>query len=145
MTVGWEREVGCGLEAFGHRCESILSHVFAHTPHALTGKNYWEMFTRYDKVAPGQSACGMVHWAPNSDSDYDWGNTRYVPSTCDDWLNFPHLSGKTSQVNCTEWGNGDMAGHHLWWFSHFPQAASLDADGMLLNWWGYVSVFLTGY
>jgi len=145
MTLGWEREVGCALEDFGHAAESILGHVFSSTPHPNTGVNYWELFTRYDKMFPDQAACGNVHFAPNSECDYDWGNRRYVWSTCDDWLNFPNLTGKRRLVNCTEWGDGDMAKHHLWWFAHFPKAAGLDADGFLQNWWGYLTVFLTGY
>lgn len=141
MTVGWERELGCALEDFCHRTESILSYVFASTSHEGTGRNYWLEFIRYDLVAPGQAAVGNCHFAPNSESDYDWGNTRYVQSTCDDWLNFPNLTGAKKSVNCTEWGSGDQAAHHIWWLSHIPNAHGVDADGMLYNWWGYISIF----
>jgi hypothetical protein len=145
VTLGWEREVGCALEDLGHASESMLSYIFSQASHANTAKNYWQLFTKYDATSPGQAACGNVHWAPNSESDYDWGNSRYVVSTCDDWLDFPHLDGATRSVNRTEWGGGDMALHHLWWFSHFGKAEGLDADGMLYNWWGYTTTFLTGY
>ena len=57
--------------------------------------NTWERFTLYDMVAPNNAACGNVHFAPNSEHDYDWGNKRVVWSTCDDWLNYPALSGNS--------------------------------------------------
>jgi len=33
-----------------------------------------EAFIRYEKTAPGKSACGNIHFAPNSQVDYDWSN-----------------------------------------------------------------------
>ena len=38
--------------------------------------NLWKVFSRYDQIAPGQAEVGMMHWAPNSVRDYDWGNAR---------------------------------------------------------------------
>ena len=32
-------------------------------------------------VAPGQAALGNVHFAPNSERDYDWGNPRPSPAS----------------------------------------------------------------
>ena len=110
MSFNYEREVGCMLENCGHRTESTLSHVFG-GPHPLTGVNYWQMFTQYDKIAPGQAAVGSVHYAPNSENDYDWGNRRYVLSSADDWLNFPNLTGEKRLMNTSDWGGGDMRLH----------------------------------
>jgi len=139
MGFNYQRGVDCMLESFGHRVESILSYVFSNNN--IKGINYWEKFTLYDKIAPGESGCGTVHFAPNSESDYDWGNSRYVYSTCDDWLKYPNLTGEKRKVNCSEWGGGDMRLHHIWWLSHIPKADGLDSNGMLNNWWGYFSKY----
>jgi hypothetical protein len=131
------------LENFGHRVESILTKVYGRWNHKvpLEQMNTWERFTLYDKVAPGNAACGNVHFAPNSERDYDWGNKRFVWSTCDDWLNYPALTGKKRLVNCDEWGGGDIRAHHKWWLSHLPKAKGIAPDGKLANWWKYVVDF----
>ncbi len=131
MGFNYEREVGCMLEDLGHQAESIMTHVYRHQ-HG--DANLWERFTRYDKIAPGRAACGNVHFAPNSEHDYDWGNRRPVSSDCDDWLEFPHLTGRCRTVDCRDWGNGDMREHHLWWFRRIPHASGT-TDGIANNWW----------
>ena len=135
MGFNYERDAGCMLENLGHRAESMMEQVFRDTPRSA---NLWQQFTLYDKIAPGHSGCGNVHFAPNSERDYDWGNRRTVPSTCDDWLAFPDLHHITRPVNCSEWGNGDMRAHHLWWFRHFPHGPGSIAPGISNNWWQYV-------
>lgn len=138
MGFNYERGVGEMLECFGHRAESILWHVFGSWEPKPT--HDWNRFSLYDKVAPGQAGCGTVHFAPNSDADYDWGNQKMVWSTCDDWLEYPHLTGKRRQVNCAEWGNGDIRQHHIWWFTHFPHAEGR-TKGNLNHWWPYLVDF----
>ena len=164
MGFNYERDAGCMLENLGHRAESILEHVFARAPvtaaasgsaadsparpsllsrlfgrgggsGASSALNLWQQFTLHDRVAPGRAACGNVHFAPNSERDYDWGNRRTVPSTCDDWLHYPNLGGLTRAVNCAEWGNGDMRLHHLWWFKRFPHVDGYANNGIPHNWW----------
>ena len=134
MGFNYERGVGEMLEDLGHRAESIMSKVFE----GKRGEaNLWERFTRYDKTHPGRAECGNVHFAPNSERDYDWGNRREVVSRCDDWYNFPNFKGLSRRVNCSEWGNGDIRLHHLWWFKHFPHVAG-ETDGISNNWWSYI-------
>ncbi len=134
MGFSYERGAGEMLENLGHRVESIMSQVYR----SKRGEaNLWQRFTRYDKMDPGQAACGTIHFAPNSEFDYDWGNRREVPSSCDDWLQFPHLQGVMRRVNCREWGNGDIRQHHLWWLQHLPRAAGV-TGGIANNWWRYV-------
>jgi hypothetical protein len=138
MGFNYERGVGEMLEDLGHRAESILTHVFGSWEPKET--HAWNRFTLYDKVAPGKAACGNIHFAPNSERDYDWGNTKRVWSTCDDWLNYPNLTGKRRLVDCSEWGNGDIREHHKWWFRHLPKAPGR-TDGKLNNWWCYIVDF----
>jgi hypothetical protein len=134
MGFSYERGVGEMLEDLGHRAESLLAHVFRHT---RGDANLWERFTRHDLSHPGRAECGNVHFAPNSQRDYDWGNPRLVPSRCDAWLNFPDLSPPPRPVNCAEWGGGDIRAHHRWWFQHFPHGDGA-ASGIRHNWWAYV-------
>lgn len=134
MGFNYERGVDCMLENFGHRTESIMSRVFStHRPE----QNLWERFIQYDRTHPGQAQCGNVHFAPNSERDYDWENPRPVISYCDDWLTFPDLPGRSRLVDSREWGGGDMRLHHLWWLSHLPKTAG-ETYGVSNNWWSYI-------
>lgn len=134
MGFNYQRGVGEMLEAFGHRAEFILARAYRNT----TGNaNLWQRFTRYDKIYPGQAECGTVHYAPNSQTDYDWGNPAYVPSRCRNWLKFPDLSDPPVMVNCAEWGNGEIRQQHIWWLSLFPHLSGR-ANGVSWNWWEYV-------
>ncbi len=134
MGFNYERDVGCMLEDLGHRAESIMAQVYAGR---RGDRNLWEHFSRYDRIAPGRASVGNMHFAPNGERDYDWGNPRSVISDCDDWLNFPDLRGIHRQVNCREWGNGDMRRHHLWWFERVPHVEG-ETDGVRNNWWTYI-------
>ena len=134
MGFNYERDVGCMLENFGHRVESIMHHVYATS---TAQHNLWQEFCQYDARHPRQAACGNVHFAPNSTHDYDWGNRRAVLSSCDRWIDYPrtaHLPMRT--VDCREWGNGDMRAHHIWWFQHMPHTNAA-LDGVWGNWWDY--------
>ncbi len=134
MGFSYERGPGEMLHSFGHRCESIMARVYAPIS---ANANMWQQFTRYDKTSPGKAQVGTVHFAPNSQADYDYGNQRFVPSNCDDWYNYPNFKGITRQVNCAEWGNGDIRSMHKWWLKHFPKRSS-ETNGIADNWWQYV-------
>jgi hypothetical protein len=134
MGFSYERGVGEMLENLGHRAESIMTHVYRERQGEA---NLWQRFTRYDKVAPGMAEVGSVHFAPNSERDYDWGNPRFVPSRCDDWLHFPDFKGRVRTVNTAEWGGGDIRLHHRWWLSHLPKIPGR-TKGILNNWWRYI-------
>jgi len=134
MGFNYERGIGEMLESFGHRAESIMSHVFRRQ---RGDANLWERFIRYDLATPGQAEVGNVHFAPNSTQDYDWGNRNIVLSHCDNWTNFPDLSGASRPVNSSEWGDGDTRLHHLWWLRHFPHVTG-SSTSISHNWWEYI-------
>jgi hypothetical protein len=135
MGFSYERGVGEMLETMGHRAESIMEKTFEN----LTGDdNLWKRFIRYEKENPGRAAAGNMHFAPNSQGDYDWNNPRPVLSECDDWLeNFPNFKGVTRMVTSAEWGNGDPREHHRWWLMHLPKTAGR-RNGIHNNWWQYI-------
>lgn len=134
MGFNYERGAGEMLENLGHRAESIMAHVYRHKKRQA---NLWERFTRHEQSHPGQAECGTIHFAPNSERDYDWGNRRRVRSRCDDWLNFPDFEGLVREVNGRDWGNGDIRHHHLWWLRHLPHVAGT-TGGIANNWWAYI-------
>ena len=136
MGFSYERGVGEMLEDMGHRAESIMEKTFEQ----LTGDhNLWKRFIRYEKTHPGQAALGNIHFAPNSDRDYDWNNPSTVMSACDDWQdNFPDFKGVTREVTAADWGSGDIRKHHVWWLSHLPKVAGRK-NGIHHNWWQYIA------
>ncbi len=134
MGFSYERGVGEMLEDLGHRAESVLDYRWRNVPGEA---NLWKVFARYDQVEPGQAEVGLMHWAPNSVRDYDWGNVHPVPTRADDWLNFPNLTGEVKTLNGAAWGGGDIRAHHKWWFKHLPKAPGR-TNGVANNWWRYV-------
>jgi hypothetical protein len=136
MGFSYERYIGEMQESYGHRAESIMEKTFG----KLTGDaNLWKRFIQYEKTAPGKAACGNVHFAPNSQKDYDWNNPTLVKSECYDWqLNFPNFKGDVRTVGPSEWGSSDIRAHHKWWFNHFPRVAGRK-NGIHNNWWQYVA------
>ena len=133
MGFNYQRGTGEMLENMGHRAESIMRQVFR-DKHGEA--NLWEKFTRYDKTNPGQAEVGIVHYAPNSLKDYDWGNKTKVPTRAHTWQNFPNLAGTPRMANCADWGNGDTRLHHMWWFQYFPHITG-GKDGIAYNWFKY--------
>lgn len=145
ITYGFNYERGLGemLEDAGHRTESIMCNIFGPTDYSKDYSEYneWEKFTAYDLVSKGNAGVGSVHFAPNSKTDYDWGNPEEVLSYCDNWKNYPDLSGDPRIVTCDDWGGGDIAEHHKWWFEHLPHADGINEEtGNYNNWWKYFSL-----
>jgi len=134
MGYNYQRGVGEMIENLGHRAESIMEHVYRMQQ---GDANLWKRFTRYDKTHPGLAEVGIVHYSPNSDKDYDWGNKKKVKSRYHVWKNFPNLEGDPQEVDDGHWGQGDTRAHHLWWFGLFPHITG-GKDGIAYNWWRYV-------
>jgi len=150
MGFSCERGVGEMLESFGHRAESIVSKVFncqdfvawayKRNRQPATVESALNLFQRYisfDQITPGKAGIGTIHYAPNSDRDYDWNNPGRVPSNCNDWYNFPNFQNDVCRVNADEWGLGDIRAHHKWWLKHLPKVAGR-TDGVANNWWQYI-------
>jgi hypothetical protein len=162
MGFSYERGVGEMEEDLGHRTESVMGKLFncmdfvnwtyaydrSKTPYVkleptkydavkFAETNLFAKFLLYDRIAPGNSQCGNVHYAPNSQKDYEWGNPTPVITYADDWLTFPNLPRVQKMQNANSWGGGDIRGHHRWWFSRFPKVAGR-MNGVRLNWWQYI-------
>jgi len=134
MGFNYQRGVGEMLENFGHRAESIMKYTFRRE---RGDDNLWERFIRHEFKNPGQAEVGWMHYAPNSERDYDWGNKRKVLSRWRTWRNFPNLEGKAETVDCHDWGDGDIRLHHKWWFELLPKIGG-SANRIAYNWWQYI-------
>ena len=135
MGFSYERGVSEMIEDMGHRFESVLGYVFG--GRQANKNTLWSRFALRDIDWAGEAGCGNIHYGPNSTSDYDWGNTRFVQSSCNDWYNFPNLSGAKQNMNCSEWGC-EGYGFKKWWLRHLPRMSG-KTNGKLNNWWKYVA------
>lgn len=136
MGYSYERGMAEALESFGHRTESIMRRVYGSWDAADT--HAWNKFTLQDWQVPGRGGIGNAHNAFNAEAgtDYNRSSSRLLPTTADDWNNFPNLTGATTLKNCTTWGC-DGHGYLKWWYSHMPHMAGM-ANGILNNWWRYI-------
>lgn len=108
----------------------------------LTARNCgYDPKTGEGKLIP---ACGNVHFGPNSVTDYDWKNDTVVESSWRDWLeNYPELKGTHEPTDYRAWvpegkERDACRYHHRWWFSLFPHAAGMTAEGISHSWWDYL-------
>jgi hypothetical protein len=157
MGFNYERGAAEMLHDMGHRMESILAYVYhsfgvlqaaynSAKPNPAPGvgpekftnpKNDFEHFMLFDKIAPGRAEMGLLHTPPNAGKDYDWQNSNFVSSNCDDWLNYPDFRGRRRAINADEWGWGaDGYNFNKWWFRHVPHTGG-SRNGILNNWWDY--------
>jgi hypothetical protein len=133
MGFNYERGVGQMLENMGHRAESIMDHAFRFKNGP---ENLWKRFIQHEKTNPGEAEVGTLHYAPNSATDYDWGNQTRVKSRWYVWQNFPNLDGAPREVT-NDWGGGEIRAHHMWWFKLLPHITG-SRGGIAFNWWKYV-------
>jgi hypothetical protein len=147
MGLNPERGVGEALHSFGHRCESILRHVYGSWSASAAIDHLWDRFTRVGPVhGVGVAGCGNVHFPPNAGQDYAYAVEAPVLSEADAWLTFPDLSGPTHNIGRTAWGGPDYQRNYLnWWMARFPRAPGrYDDPGnpanhqKLNNWWAYL-------
>ncbi len=140
-VMGFNYEVGedNALHSYGHRVEGILSLTVGRGiwEGSAGETNAWNRFTRHSKQFPDGAHTGNVHYAPNSRSDYDYGQTNVVMSAADDWFNYPQLTGEKKPVNCDTWGKPHHLNFMRWWLNHLPKNAGV-TDGFYNNWWRYV-------
>lgn len=124
------------LENRGHQLEAVFGWV--------DGSVFNTKFVSpYGKTDGTVNHCGNVHIPPNGASDYDWRNTRSVPSSCSDW--HPDGSGAVEQVSCNNWTCNDDGGaaYKVWWMKRMPgRNNTLTYQGLSMrNWWDFIGDF----
>lgn len=146
VTMGFNYERGLAemLEDYGHRTESILWRAYGSWNNTGPAQHDWDRFTRYELIDPGHAACGNIHFPPNGQSDYDYGNVNFVYSTADDWRDhWPNLTGARTLISSHQWSFSHL-GYMRWWFGHLPRRPGVGANGKQNNWWHYTQDF-NGY
>ncbi len=111
--------VGKFVEGMGDQMDYTVA-ADANTQHL------WDKFTRIAKDAPGQAACGNVHYPPNGLADYDYTNNNAVLSLADDWLlNLPGLPRHHPPVQCRRVELRPTPVFEMMVQTHTPQARPL--------------------
>lgn len=152
MGLNYERGVDQAFHSFGHRTESAMIQAYKEA----TGKPWnpksttptpWDLFTRIQKDMPGEAHVGNIHFPPNGTSDYNYNNQTLVTSFAENWYRYPILLNMSRQVNVATWyytpgeplaEGQDHLGYLRWWYGHLPRYVGI-TDGVLNNWWYYVT------
>jgi len=157
-VMGWnyERHTDVALESFAHRVDGTLSIRVAdctwdlETYEDIQNADDWNKFV-ISKIEGDRfgipSACGGVHCPFNCRGEYDYDNLERYTSTCDDWYNYPYLTGQTNTIDCTAWNcdcnpDGTHPGcseenYMKYWLSHLPKVDGT-TNGKWNNWWKYI-------
>jgi hypothetical protein len=142
MGFSYERSQAEMLHNLGHRTEGVMNHVYGdwtdlyHTSKPLSSLTMWEKFAMRSNDMGWTPACGNTHGFINSTDAYSYSVTTPVQSTCNDWLNYPHLTGKTESISCSDWGCTQY-GFMKFWLGHLPKSDGV-TDGKWNNWWRYI-------
>lgn len=138
------RGVGEMLENHMHQLEHLLNNVDGRDstpPEKWSELLFWGKFVGSDashKIVTNPARCGWTHYAPNSESDYDWSNPRFVETDIEDWK--PDGIGKVQRMNADRWGR-DAIRWRVYWMQAIPGLDNgLTYRGKKLrNWWSFVS------
>jgi hypothetical protein len=158
MGLSHERTVETALESFGHRVEDVMAKIYGgwafpygppptEAPPILTA---WDEFSAKTYDPTDVAGCGFAHGSlnnytydgVNNPNSYDTANLDYAESNCNDWYNFPWMTGESYSYNCEMWAgtgctdNPDL-NWMLWWYDHMPYKAGT-YDGYATNWWRYI-------
>ena len=157
MNVSVSRR-DANFECFGHMMENVMMHTFTGGTDCFGYRegewygmpyekmNLWQKFILAKRNWDGTTACGNVHFSPNSLTDYDWKNPEPILSTWRDWHDhYPNLTGEAELFDPSVYlpkGIGEPHAcrlHHRWWFSCMPHAEGRTDDGWSHSWWDYFS------
>ena len=160
MFCNYERTVDLALHSFGHRTESIMSHLYYNEnfhwfpdDSRFSGlkkdlRNFDKFFSHgsaYEKVNDkGYAHIGTCHSPCNTDVNYGYGESSYIYTFADEWENYPYINDdkdKVRKVNSSEW-NSSQYGYMKWFYSHIPHFKGINTydgeDLHLNNWWYYL-------
>lgn len=139
----YQRGIGEAIEDHMHQLEALLNHVDGRDtakPEDWPKLLFWGKFVGSDvshKIATKPARCGWTHYAPNSESDYDWRNPREVESDIEDWQ--PDKPGKTQMISAAKW-DFDPVKWRVYWLQAIPGGKhGLTYQGKpLRDWWMFV-------
>lgn len=135
MGFNYDSDSAEMLKRLGYRAQAVLTKAYGSWEKGKDNQN-WNKYTIADKDWSGRGVCGYVNYPPNAESESQYDNQRFVDSTCDNWFNYPDLSGTKQSVNCSTWGCNNY-GFQKWWLNHLPRFDGITSDN-LNNWWRYI-------
>jgi hypothetical protein len=155
VGIGYEHVGANPLHNMGHHIETTLSRVYGLSPlfdPCAPGRvippnrpiNNWTRFTTHKWESGSARGVGTVHCPPNAQGEYDYANTRQVPSYADTFYDYPRIDlSRVKQVSVETWSrafprNNTHWSYQLWWLDHLPANPGVGPDGKLNNWWRYV-------
>jgi len=138
------RGLGEMLENHMHQFEHLWNHVDGREstpPERWNTLLFWGRFVGSDashKIVTKPARCGWTHYAPNSESDYDWDNRKFVETDIEDWK--PEGGGKTILINSDRW-NRDPIQWRIYWMQAIPGIGHELSyrSKRLRNWWSFVA------
>lgn len=165
MGYNYERDETLMLHNLGHRIEDTMGYYYGQEyvdGHGDRNRpdTIWDKFTMrsglsgYSSISPG---CGVIHFPPNNTwvgpldpaaGGYEtnsFSSTLQVESSCDDFLNYPNLTGNTTPVSCVNWLGPNCRNieidrkYYKWWMLHIPHGVGF-TSGISNNWWGLIAV-----
>ena len=160
MFCNYERTVDLALHSFGHRTESIMSHLyynenfhwFPDDSHFSGLKKDLRAFDKffshgsaYEKVGDkGYAHIGTCHSPCNTDVNYGYGESSYIYTFADEWEHYPYIDDNKDlarKVNSSEWKSSQY-GYMKWFYEHIPHFKGINThdsnDLHLNNWWYYL-------
>jgi len=141
MGFSYERSLAEMVHDMMHRTESTMSRVYGSWSENRMANNF-DRFALIAAQSPsfGYSGCGTAHYAPNSNSDYEYSNTSPVSSFCDDFFNYPNLKTPSTvlkTITCSAWGCDELA-YYRYFFQHLPKFSGNGPDAKFNDWWRYL-------
>lgn len=130
MGFDMSRTADQALHSTAHLMEGLISNL-------QEIELFWNRFTGDGTSTFTRTLrCGNVHFPPNATGDYQYYNTNYVNSACEDWN--PDSTGTTQYFNCSKW-NCTHEGYLKWWFQNFPAYGNtiLYKNKQLPAWWDF--------
>ena len=160
MFCNYERTVDLALHSFGHRTESIMSHLyynenfhwFPSDSHfsglkkdLRTFDKFFSHGTAYEKVGDkGYAHIGTCHSPCNTDVNYGYEESSYIYTFADEWEHYPYIDDNKDlarKVNSSEWKSSQY-GYMKWFYEHIPHFKGINThdsnDLHLNNWWYYL-------
>jgi len=119
----------------GHQIEAVL----AYFGNPIFWDSYigpWTTYGGNDGSGANYHRCGWTHAPPNTGVDYDYANTRYSWTDCEDWT--PDGSGAKTYINCSRW-QCDERKFHIWRWQNMPGKDNSVVGAS--NWWDFIGDF----
>lgn len=134
-NYNYGREIDSAIHNHGHQFESIFRDLnYEIFENRFIGK------VPYTNSTTLSARCGNVHYPPNGEADYDYGNKNYALSECINWN--PEGTVSTTEINCDFWSCSHKE-YLVFWMQNFPgfENGLTYSNRKMRNWWEFIVDF----